>query len=103
MGYYTRYSLESVTGEVDSNIDYKEDIGRHSEYGDSCMFEQEVKWYHMKIDMMNYSASHPNILFEIHGKGEEAGDLWRMYFINGKSQYCEAIVTFESFDVTQLC
>ena len=61
-----------------------------------------IKWYNWKHDMIALSKRFPNILFALHGEGEENGDLWNAYFKNGKVQICEAIITYEPFDENKL-
>ena len=96
MGYYTRYKLEVLSGDVDENelavlfekiTDYPYD-----------MLEDDMKWYDHKKHMVTISREYPNAIFELSGEGEEAGDLWKQYFKNGEMQVAEAKITFDLID-----
>ena len=63
---------------------------------DSC------KWYEHTKDMIKLSKLFPDILFTLHGEGEEAGDMWYKYYLNGKVQIAEAKTTFDEFDPEKL-
>lgn len=56
----------------------------------------EVKWYDWKPEMTDLSRAFPDLVFKVHGCGEESGDAWDAYFCAGKRQDCTA--TFEPFD-----
>lgn len=59
----------------------------------------EVKWYDWKQEMTDLSRAFPDLVFKVHGCGEESGDVWDAYFCAGKRQDCTA--TFEPFDPTK--
>lgn len=48
--------------------------------------EESCKWYEHDTDMIEMSKDFPNVLFKLHGEGEEVGDIWDSYYLNGKSQ-----------------
>lgn len=97
MGYYTRYELSQpiITEEIEKVI-YELDIDYPLIDGDSC------KWYNHEDDMRKLSLQFRDMLFELNGYGEEAGDLWIKYFKNGKMQYCPAIISFVEYDESLL-
>lgn len=99
MGYYTTYNLEVVSGN-DGVTDYEKEITELSGY--QYLFGDHVKWYNHEDDMRHYSAKHSNTLFMLRGEGEEPGDLWCAYFLNGKMQMTLAKITYEDFDETKL-
>lgn len=80
MGYCTKFNLEITPehGEVRGYLSKNEDMCYALGGGDSC------KWYDHEADMIQMSREFPDILFELTGEGEEAGDLWRKYFKNEK-------------------
>jgi hypothetical protein len=41
-------------------------------------------------------------VFELIGEGEEAGEMWKKYFKNGKLQTCKATITFDRYDESKL-
>jgi hypothetical protein len=57
-------------------------------------------WYSWIDDMGALSLAFPQVLFEITGVGEEAGDHWRAWFLGGK--YYKVKAEFPSFDVSKL-
>ena len=125
MGYYTRYELEVKEGnsyliaskmfeECSSSDkfyafeyaleDFIKDLDEKSGNGFSLFLEStdETKWYEHEDDMKFLSNQFPDILFKLHGEGEEKGDVWDKYFINGKMQHCHAVMTIPSFDKNKL-
>ena len=97
MGYYTVYELASSDNDIMEEV--KEKIVKM--YGRSP-FEDECKWYEHDEHMLEISKQYPNVVFELYGEGEEAGDLWKKYYKNGKRQYCPAEVSFPEFDESKL-
>jgi hypothetical protein len=79
MGYYTRYTLV-LPGCTTENAMHEEQISE--EFG-TC-FDDMIKWYDHKKDMIAYSKKYPDTLFMTEGSGEEQGDVWQFYFKNGK-------------------
>lgn len=98
MGYYTRFELAVING-GDYETDYEEVVKEQVDYNP---FSDETKWYDFEKDMREVSKEHPNVLFELSGEGEEAGDLWKAYFKNGKMQMCKARVEYDNFDEARL-
>jgi hypothetical protein len=98
MGYYTRYTLETSLTYTSCDPDVawnecKESFGT---------FDEACKWYEWEQDMLKFSALWPGVLFHVHGEGEESGDIWDAYFLNGKRQICKAEVKIPPFDPSKL-
>lgn len=125
MGYYTRYELEAKEGnsyliaskmfeECNSSEkfyafeyalnDFIENLDENSGNNFSLFLEsgEETKWYEHEEDMKFLSLQFPEVLFKLHGEGEENGDVWDKYFMNGKMQHCHAIMTIPPFDKSKL-
>lgn len=66
------------------------------------MYTDEVKWYYHDEEMLELSKQFPETVFYLYGVGEENGDLWYKYYKNGKSQFCPATITYESYDESKL-
>ena len=98
MGYYTNYELETVSG-GDYETDYEQEVTDQVGYRP---FECETKWYSFEKDMREVSKKHPNVLLKLSGEGEENGDLWEAYFLNGKMQMCKAKIEYDTFDEAQM-
>jgi len=100
MGYYTVHKLEIIEGN-DYITDYEKEIGELSDYEDST-FEDSIKWYDHKEHMLSYSKLHPKTLFKLSGEGEESGDLWQEYYLNGKMQRIVGRIVFDEYDESKL-
>jgi hypothetical protein len=106
MGYCTRYSLEVKEGDlrIQEILDQVENEFEGLNYaidsdGDSL---DSVKWYEHEAEMHFLSLKFPNIVFQLHGEGEESGDVWYKYFKNGSLQHCPAVITFAEYDEKKL-
>lgn len=60
------------------------------------------KWYECEEEMRIVSAQFPGVLFELTGNGEEPGDIWIAYFLDGKMQKERARITYGEFDKEKL-
>ena len=65
-------------------------------------FEDQCKWYEHTEDMRKISEKYQNVIFSLYGNGEEDGDMWVKYFMNGKVQTEEAVITYADFDPKKL-
>jgi hypothetical protein len=63
---------------------------------------ESCKWYEHEEQLRKFSTKYPNWLFTLEGKGEEAGDLWKKYFVNGKMQLAKAEIVFDKFEPSKL-
>ena len=57
-------------------------------------FEDMCKWYEYETDITAVSKEFPSELITVTGYGEESGDIWRGYAINGQWQKEDAVITF---------
>lgn len=60
------------------------------------------KWYEHQKDMKAISRAFPDVLFTLSGEGEEAEDIWKEYYLNGKVQVEKAVITTGKFDKSKL-
>ena len=113
MGYYTRYSItaydyksgqkekiaaiidEYTTGFIGEALTIANDVMSIVGYNPTV---NSCKWYGHEADMMLVSKKHPTILFRVYGAGEESGDIWDKWFLNGKMQTCKAQIIIPDFD-----
>lgn len=52
--------------------------------------------------MIKLSKEFPDLLFYLHGEGEDAKDLWYKYYKNGKYQECYAEIVYPEYDESKL-
>lgn len=99
MGYYTKHEIEIIGGSSDLICELRE-FSEEAKYAlDECgKTEQECKWYSHRKELKEFSLKHPDVLFKLHGEGEENGDVWDEYFKNGKMQVCKARMVMPGFD-----
>jgi hypothetical protein len=109
MGYETRYKLRVEKENADS-AQQEELIGRlrsnnneagYALYPDGRSWGS-MKWYDHAVHMREFSKQNPDWLFTLSGEGEETGDIWKKYFLNGKMQVAKAQIFLEPFDPEKL-
>lgn len=100
-GKLKELALAAVEKELNSekNIDIKSVVAAKVGYNP---LEQETKWYDHEKDMREISKQYPDVIFQLNGEGEESGDIWVKYFVNGKMQVAKAKITFDDFDKKKL-
>ena len=62
-----------------------------------------MEWWDHELEMKRLSRKYPEVLFCLEAVGENARDLWKKYFKNGKMQDCQAKITFDPYDEEKLC
>lgn len=100
MGYYTKFRLEvsRTTTQYDmAMLHYGSDEDFIASLLSFNPFEDDCKWYEHTFHMEDISKKYPSVLFALYGEGEEANDLWVAYYLNGKEQVYEAVITYPSF------
>lgn len=108
MGYYTNYSLKYEPFNPDTEARFKKVYLAQTEYGIRSAVDENgytrdsLKWYEWPNDMKRVSELLPDLLFTLHGEGEETGDMWNAYFLGGKVHYAPAEVFFPPFDPNEL-
>ena len=103
MGYYTSHRLETSAKNAEEEMSvikaFREACeGARYAISDEGYAEEPCKWYNSSDDLIEFSKSHPEVLFTLSGEGEEAGDLWKLYVKNGKSQMARAELIYPEFD-----
>jgi hypothetical protein len=102
MGYVTVYELYFSPVD-DKKIESK--ILKY-DFGDLTVEEVmnvvDMKWYDHEEDIRKLSKKFKNVLFTLHGCGEEKTDIWVKYFKNGKMQLELAEITLAPFDEKKL-
>lgn len=62
----------------------------------------DLKWYDHEKEMRKLSEEFPDVLFKLHGEGEDNDDIWDKYFMSGKMQSCYAEIICPPFDRSKL-
>lgn len=108
MGYYTKYSLtwtsdndspeqdDAIGDAIENHGEFAYAINRDGDSNDSS------KRYDHEVDIKAFSLKFPGVLFILSGEGEESGDIWKKYFLDGKMQICKAFLDFPNFDTRLL-
>ena len=99
MGYYTKHELVIQNGSNDL-------IQELREFSDDAAYafdhsgdpEESIKWYNHQDELKVFSAMHPKVIFKLIGKGEENGDLWHEYYMDGMVQICKAVISYPNFN-----
>lgn len=109
LGYYTKYTLEfERCPEPKRNglIEALESENSMSGYGTLAKIcynqTDDIKWYNHEDDMKSISLRFPRVLFILKGEGEDTGDIWIKYFLNGKMQYAPGEIKYPKFDRKKL-
>jgi hypothetical protein len=99
MGYYTRHELVIQNGSDDLIQELREfSDDANSAFDQAGDPDNEIKWYEHQDELKVFSAMHPKVIFKLIGEGEETGDLWHEYYMNGKMQVCKAFITYPHFN-----
>ena len=81
----TTVALDDVVG---SYIEEHEEMHYALEQDGST--NQSCKWYDHAKDLEVMSCEIPGVLFHLKGEGEEAGDIWDLFALDGKVQKHQA-------------
>ena len=94
MGYNTCYSLKTFGGNPDLSKEINNSDFPLQDDGDGmwCPYDA-CKWYDHADDISALSKKYPEVLFELYGEGEEAGDLWKKFFLEGLCINVKAQIT----------
>lgn len=73
-----------------------------NESDDLKWYDPEKEWYDHEKEMKQLSKEFPDVLFKLHGEGENKYDIWDKYFMGGKMQSCYAEIMCPPFDRSKL-
>ena len=112
MGYYTRHWLKIQDGSkadltcgeiLNKTIEKLTELDVMDYALDENLYPYDgVKWYDHKDHMKILSNEIKNVVFLLEGEGEESGDIWKEYWLNGRYQRCDAQIWFDEFDERKL-
>ena len=114
MGYNTQYNLTIAPADpqaVVNNDLYKYAIiaDLRATYADAATAltrdgskNEPIHWYDHEDELVEFSKQYPEVVFTLSGEGEDAGDVWKKYFNNGKKQIDCAVMTIADYDETLL-
>lgn len=95
MGYYATFKISAfdVAEGIPASRSFLEalilngdpiDIYVHKDGTYSLFGGESLKWYEHEEEMVELSKRYPTMVFILDGDGEEQGDIWRKFFLNGK-------------------
>lgn len=112
MGYRTNYTLTVIdpgtrersprTREVVSILRDENVEAQYSLDEMGFVSGNDSRWYEHEKDMRAFSSRHPDLIFQLDGRGEESGDIWRKYFVEGKMQEARVVIDFPPLDLSKL-
>ncbi len=102
MGYNTNFDLNYKFDEFIDDGELITNLNEITGYDWDYEFTINGKWYDWKDDMLKLTKVYPDVLFVLTGEGEEAGDLWKAYFKNGKVQHAKATIVYDEFDESKM-
>lgn len=113
MGYDATYTLEwgnhGESADDELGLDAAEIAVFIRESGDASFVLNEDgtanntgSWFSEEEDMRELSTQLPHLLFTVSYEGPEGGDLVKTYYLNGKMQQADAIITYPPFDESLL-
>ncbi len=94
MGYYSDFL---ITTEPEDSIT-KDDLVKLSGYSGWHIFKgalllSEAKWYDVKDHVTQLSQDFPDVKITVKIEGEDKGDLWTIYALNGQVETATAKVS----------
>jgi hypothetical protein len=100
MGYYTRHYIKTIdllqpNVSLELNADFfnsccwnrtrpTDEYWQPTKDGRYYFEMDECSWYEHEEDLLKISKDYPEVVFIIDGKGEDSGDIWREFYLNGK-------------------
>jgi len=112
MGYDTSFKIALIGNEDLSIVDeVVKSLRLHTPYklwntknkwAPDRITTDNCSWTHHTRDMKLISTLFPLITFEVEGSGEEQGDVWKEYFLNGKTARYEAVITIPEYNSDDL-
>jgi len=108
MGYSTSYELHSepavsfpIWSDVVSELRQFSEGARYALDEDGDTYES-CKWYDHEVDLSDFSKTHPELRFILHGEGEETGDIWAKHFVEGQICRCKAEIVIPEYNEINL-
>jgi len=102
MGYYTYYKIDYQLDKSTNSNEIDRVIGEDDNLEYAFNGDESIKWYDHVDDMRILSLRFPKVLFTLQGEGEEYGDVWKKYFLNGQTQEAQGVITYPVFDKSKL-
>ena len=116
MSYYTNYDLAAYSNKTSdgkrydpltpqTQVDVELEIASMNVFSDGeydTGWSAYTTWYDWEEDMLLLSKKFPEVLFALHGSGDNYEDLWDAYFLGGKVQVCPGVITYDDFDPLKL-
>lgn len=102
MGYNTSYSLTVMGGELApealAKLIAEDEDAQYALYPNGKT-QESWKWYKHEDSLLHFSNAFPDIIFALHGEGDEAADVWDEYYRRGMLVHKEKIKPLEQLSV----
>lgn len=106
MGYHTYFTLSVIGANRTDQERIREMLANlgvlgyalQEESGTEYGAKDPVKWSGCDGDMLEVSREFPQVLFSIHGEGDNNGDIWESHYLGGKTYTQPAIITIPPFN-----
>lgn len=96
MSYYTTFSLNAIGGDWNVIEQFRmQNAEAYNAIDNDGETVNQRQWRRWREDMIEFSELHPQTLFELRGFGEEDGDIWRAFFLNGQSERQDAMIVYD--------
>lgn len=106
MSYLTRHSIEVLFNTIPDQVilSHFRDICSGAAYAidNNGYCIAPTKWTYRNNDLRQFSKFYPELIFVLTGEGEESGDIWKEYYMNGKCQFAPGRIAFDDFDMSKL-
>ena len=111
MGYYTSHEISVYQNDSELSEEKIKDltVSKFREldvigyaFTENLNTYDSVKWYNHQSHMKILSEYIKDVVFLLEGEGEESGDVWKEYWLNGRVQKCKARLEFDDFSVKKL-
>ena len=106
MGYNTSYDLD-LKNAGEKTLEIIKELRNTYEDAEFALDENggsydNAKWYDHEENLVEFSRKYPDVIFILSGEGEEAGDVWKKYFKDGKKQIANAVLVIDEYDESKL-
>lgn len=105
MGYYTDFKVNVSDTAMENCFHHvlQKTSGYQFHDNGDYLYLGDAKWYDWNEHLSKISQmdTFKNELITVEGDGEEQGDMWKAYFLNGNVKVAKAVVSFPEVDMSE--